>query len=78
MAKTIGYAKYTCDRCAKEAFIVDGDPAANKWNDVQRITADGMANTYLLCDTCRAAYRTVSSESDAAFTKFMTQGKDSE
>lgn len=77
MAKTLGYSKFVCDRCAKEAFILESDED-RKWPETKRFTTDGMQNTYLLCDTCRAAYRTVSSESDAAFTKFMTQGKDSE
>lgn len=75
MARQQSFTKYTCDRCARQAYIADGDPQAGVWRDAQRYTADGVSNSYLLCSECYMSYRTTAMQSDNSFNQFMADGK---
>lgn len=71
MPKKTGITDYTCDRCAKQQYIAEGEPAASDWREVSRVTADGVASSRLLCKECTTRYRKLATEQDTAFNAFM-------
>ena len=73
MSKTSGYSNYTCDRCARSVYAQDGAPEVQSWRTVERITADGVRTTRLLCPDCAAAYREVAQGQDTEFGDFMAR-----
>lgn len=74
MAKTTGISRYTCDRCAKEAYMTSGDPRASEWRDIDRVTADAVPTTRLLCPDCVKEYKALAEQQDSAFAAFMRRG----
>ncbi len=75
MPKKTGIVEYTCDRCAKQQYITEGDPAASDWREVPRITADNVTTVRLLCKDCTSRYRKLATEQDAAFNSFMANAE---
>lgn len=75
MPKKTGITDYTCDRCGKQQYIADGEPAASEWREISRITADGVDSKRLLCKDCTSQYRKLATEQDTAFNAFMANAE---
>lgn len=73
MSKTSGYSNYTCDRCSKSVYAQETAPEVQSWRTIERITADGVKATRLLCPDCAAAYREVAQGQDTQFGDFMAR-----
>lgn len=76
MAKTDGFSKYSCDRCATEKFAQPDSSEALMYSTIERITADGVGVTRLLCTSCAAKYRELARKHDAEFLQFMKADKE--
>ena len=73
MSKTSGYSNYACDRCSKSVFAQEMAPEVQSWRTIERITADGVKTTRLLCPDCAASYREVAQAQDTEFGDFMAR-----
>lgn len=72
MGVTSGFSEYVCEGCDEHAMIKDDDNTAkNKWQEIERVTADGQHIKRMLCERCRKAYSPFAVEQDAAFNAFM-------
>lgn len=73
MAKTSGFARFQCDRCKKEAFLLESDFTTSQWKSISRVSADGVQQSYLLCPDCAAKYRELARKRDEEFAQFMVK-----
>lgn len=71
MAKTDGYSLYVCDRDGAQAYLAGNDPHVSDWHTIERVTADGVKTSRLLCPDCHTAYKALAAAQDAAFNAFM-------
>lgn len=76
MAKETGISLYKCDRCGTSEYIKDGDPKAEAWKSVERVTADGSRIQRFFCATCAAEYKVLAERQDGAFNEFMAAKKE--
>lgn len=72
-----GLNHYICDRNAKhEIYAKEGTPEAGNYRTIKRVRSDGTEQSYVLCDACYQAYKSVSDDADTKFNAFMSEGKD--
>lgn len=77
MAKTTNITKYTCDRCHDSAYLTDGDPrTSSDWHQIKHTTADGVTQEALACTLCQQEFKKLAATQDAAYTAWLTKGKD--
>ena len=77
MAQTTHITKYTCDRCHDSGYLTDGYPrTASDWHQIKHTTADGVTQEALSCTSCQQECKKLAATQDAAYTAWLTEGKD--
>ena len=75
--KTTNITKYTCDRCHESAYLTEGDPrTSSDWHQIKHTTADGVTQEALACTSCQQEFKKLAATQDAAYTAWLTEGKD--
>lgn len=76
MARTSGYVRFECDRCAKREYLLDGSVESRNWYDIRRFraaqTTSGNPETKTLCAGCYAEYVADAQSDDTDFDQWMT------
>lgn len=76
MARQDGYSSYSCDRCKAQKYALPNSSEALMYSQVERITADGVSVSRLLCTSCAAKYRELARKHDGEFLAFMKNDKE--
>lgn len=76
MARTDGVIMMECDRCGRKDFLSgEGDPNIKRWYEVGRTASGNVPVGRLLCVDCYREYDALLKGQDAAFERFMAEGK---